>query len=71
MGGLSEAAVILVVVAVGETLHRSPRNAEKAYNSEKVRDTANDNCTAASKASSNFSSEEHREHSPRPTLWWA
>ena len=29
MGGLSESAVILVVVAigVGETLHRSPRNA--------------------------------------------
>ena len=30
MGGLSESAVIMVVVAMGlgETLHRSPRNAE-------------------------------------------
>ena len=33
----------------------------KAYNSEIVRDTAKDKCTAASKASLNFSSEEYRQ----------
>ena len=52
---------------------------KKAYNSEILRDTAKDKCTAASGASSNFSSEEYRHSfqikrrgvSPCPTLWWA
>ena len=52
---------------------------KKAYNSEMVRDTALDKCTAAAKESSNFSSEEYgqsflikwRSVSLRPTLWWA
>ena len=51
---------------------------KKAYK-EMLRDTAKDKCTAASNASSKFSSEEYR-HSCRtkrrgvsrsPTLWWA
>ena len=53
-------------------------NAIKYY-SEMVRDTAKDKCTVASKASSNFLSEEYRHSfqierrgvSPTPTLWWA
>ena len=52
---------------------------KKAYNSEIVRYTAKDKCTAASKASSNFANEQYRQSfrskrrgvSPSPILWWA